>query len=116
MEHNNNLIKNWINEYISNIKDPLYAVIMNVLSEANPNEVLEVYKNMGTAKISNDNRDFLLTIIKKLELDKKLKAKDRKALRISEKMIKKGNSIEDIIELTELTKDKIIELKKQYQQ
>lgn len=41
-EHENkSILKNWLDEYLSNIKDPLYAVIMNVLSEANPNEVME---------------------------------------------------------------------------
>ena len=37
------------------------------------------------------------------------------SLKIAEKMIKRGDSIEDIIELTELTSDTIVELKKKYQ-
>ncbi|WP_217302122.1 hypothetical protein [Clostridium sp. 001] len=70
---NKNLIKKWIAEYIDNIKNPLYAVIMDVLAEVNPNEILEGYKNMGRVKLSEDNREFLLDMMKKLELDKKLK-------------------------------------------
>lgn len=34
-----------------------------------------------------------------------------KAIRIAEKMIKRGDSIEDIVEMTELTEEKILELK-----
>ncbi len=37
---------------------------------------------------------------------------DRKAINIAEKMIKRGNSVEDIMDLTELSKEKILELKK----
>jgi hypothetical protein len=37
---------------------------------------------------------------------------DRRAIKIAEKMIKRGDSVEDIMELTELTKDKILELMK----
>ncbi|MBC2582280.1 3-isopropylmalate dehydrogenase [Clostridium sp. DJ247] len=117
-EHNNKeLIKKWIAEYIGNIKDPLYRIIMNVLTEANPNEILEVYKDMGIGKINNDNREFILEVIKKLELDKKLKeegidiGEDRKALKVAEKMIKRGDSVEDIVEITELPKEKVLELK-----
>lgn len=39
---------------------------------------------------------------------------DRKAIRIAEKMIKRGDSVEDIMELTELTKDTILELMKKH--
>ncbi len=39
---------------------------------------------------------------------------DRKAISIAEKMIKRGNSVEDIIDLTELSRDKILELKKKH--
>lgn len=41
------------------IKNPLYLVIMNVLAEASPNDVLEVYKNMGKAQISSENMEFM---------------------------------------------------------
>lgn len=46
---------------------------MNVLAEANPNEVLEVYKNMANVKLDKNNREFLMDMMKRLELDKKLK-------------------------------------------
>jgi len=67
------LLVEWIKEYTKNMKDPLYLTIMNVLTEINPNSIVEVYKNMGVAQISEENREFLLKAMKKLELDKKLK-------------------------------------------
>ena len=70
---NKNLMNQWIVEYINNIKNPLYAVIMNVLAEANPNEILEVYKSMGKVRLDESNKEFLLDMMKKLELDKRLK-------------------------------------------
>lgn len=39
----------------------------------NSNEILEVYKSMGMPKINEGNMEFLLDMMKKLELDKKLK-------------------------------------------
>jgi predicted transposase/invertase (TIGR01784 family) len=60
-------------EYIDNIKNPLYSVIMDVLAKSSPAEILEVYRNMGVAKISEDNMAFLMDEVKKLEIDKKLK-------------------------------------------
>jgi predicted transposase/invertase (TIGR01784 family) len=36
---------------------------------------------------------------------------DRKALKVAEKMIKRGDQLEDIIEITELSKEKILEVK-----
>ncbi|MFT5871831.1 MAG: glycerol dehydrogenase-like iron-containing ADH family enzyme [Clostridium sp.] len=116
-QEDNELIEKWVTEYMKNIKDPLYATIMNVLTENNPNSIVEVYKNMGVAQISEDNREFLLKAMKKLELDKILKEEGReegatdKALRVAEKMLKRGNSIEDIVEITELPIEKIIEIK-----
>ncbi|MHC6179300.1 DUF4351 domain-containing protein [Clostridium sp. JNZ X4-2] len=68
-----NLMKNWLTEYISNVKNPLYAVIMDVLAKVDPDEILEVYKDMGMPKISESNMEFLLDMMKKFEIDKKLK-------------------------------------------
>lgn len=74
MQHENKrLINDWIAEYINNIKDPLYAVIMNVLTEANFDEVLEVYKDMRKVNVNENNREFLLDMMRKLELDKKIR-------------------------------------------
>ena len=70
---NKRLINDWIAEYINNIKDPLYAVIMNVLTEANFDEVLEVYKDMRKVNVNENNREFLLDMMRKLELDKKIR-------------------------------------------
>lgn len=38
-----------------------------------------------------------------------------KAVRIAEKMLKRGDSIDDIVDITELTREEILELKKKYQ-
>ncbi|MCC9293910.1 DUF4351 domain-containing protein [Clostridium sp. WLY-B-L2] len=70
-------MKNWLAEYIGNIKDPLYAVIMDVLAKVNPDEILEVYKDMGMPKISESNMEFLMDMMKKFELDKKLEQKGK---------------------------------------
>lgn len=78
-EHENkNSLKKWLNEYLKNTKNPLYAVIMDVLAEANPNEVMEVYKDMGKAQLSNENMEFLMELVKNSQLDKKLKGEGKK--------------------------------------
>ena len=113
-QQDRNLMKNWLTQYISNIKDPLYAVIMDVLAKVNPDEILEVYKDMGMPKISESNMEFLMDMIKKFELDKKLEQKGKEEgreedainflkLGIDEEMIAKGRglSIERILELKE---------------
>lgn len=121
IEHSNReLIKRWITEYISNKKNPLYGIIMNVLTEANPNEILEVYKDMGIGKISNDNKEFILEVIKKLELDKKLKEEGREEgreegkIEMAIEMLKDGESIEKIVKYSKLSEKEILELKKRY--
>ena len=43
------------------------------------------------------------------------KGTNDKAIRIAKKMINRGDSINDIADITELPKEKIIELKKKYQ-
>ena len=118
-EHKNKeLIGRWIEEYIKNQKNPLYAIIMNVLTEANPNEILEVYKEMGVARISDDNRQFLLNIMEKLELDKKLKEEGReegaleKAIETATNFLKLGISEEIVANGTGLSIEKVSELKK----
>ena len=78
-QNDNELLKKWIAEYTKNAKDPLYGIIMNVLTEVNPNSILEVYKNMGVPQVSNDNMDFLLKAMSKLKLDEKLKEEGKKA-------------------------------------
>lgn len=35
------LLSRWVYEYLNNIKNPLYGILMDVLTESNPNEVLE---------------------------------------------------------------------------
>jgi hypothetical protein len=43
------------------------------------------------------------------------KGATEKALRVAEKMLRRGDSVEDIVDMTELPKEKVIELKKKYQ-
>jgi hypothetical protein len=43
-------------------------------------------------------------------------ASDERAIKIAEKMIKRGDTIEDIVDITELSQNKIIELRKKYLQ
>lgn len=116
LQHKNKkLITEWINEYISNVKNPLYRIIMDVLTESNPNEILEVYRDMGIGKISNDNRAFILEVMKKFELDKKLKeegikegikegreeGKEEERRQLILKQYKKGLSVEYIADINE---------------
>lgn len=46
---------------------------MDVLAKANPNKIMEVYKDMRKVELNEDNRVFLLDMMKKFKLDKKLK-------------------------------------------
>ena len=117
-QNDNELLKKWIDEYTKNSKDPLYGVIMNVLTKVSPNSILEVYKNMGVPQISNENMDFLLKAMSKLKLDEKLKEegkkeekkKGKKAERLKEKQLilkqySKGLSIEYIAEINDFDVD-----------
>jgi len=40
-QEDSELLVKWINEYTKNTKDPLYLIIMNVLTEINPNSIVE---------------------------------------------------------------------------
>ena len=76
------MLDKWLGEYIDNSKNSLYSIIMNVLEESNPEEILEVYSKMGVAKISEAHREFLLEAMKKLEIDKKIKEEEGEIKRI----------------------------------
>ncbi|MBC2582945.1 3-isopropylmalate dehydrogenase [Clostridium sp. DJ247] len=118
---NRELIKKWLMEYISNTKNPLYAIIMDVVTEANPNELLEVYKDMGVGKISSDNKEFLLEIMRKLELDKKLREEGRqkgkeegsteKALKVAKNLLEMGLDIKQVAIATELSIEQVKKIK-----
>ena len=110
-------MKNWLTEYISNIKDPLYAVIMDVLAKVDPDEILEVYKDMGMPKISESNMEFLMDMIKKFELDKKLEQKGKEEGREEDAInfLKLGIDEEMIARGTGLSIERILELKEKYQ-
>lgn len=115
-EHKNkDILSKWIYEYINNIKNPLYTVIMNVLTESNPNEILEVYRKMGIAKLSEDNRAFLMDVMKKLELDKKLREEGKIEGRIeaAKSLLQLGVNIEIIMKATDLSEEEIIKIKRE---
>jgi len=65
------LLRNWIIEYFNNSKEQLYLTIMDILTDNNLEEIMEEVKNMGMAKLSEDNMNFLMDAVKKFELDKK---------------------------------------------
>lgn len=97
-EHENkNSLKIWLNEYLKNTKNPLYAVIMDVLAEANPNEVMEVYKNMGKAQLSNENIEFLMELVKNSQLYNKLKDEGKKEGIKEGEIIGKADSIIELL-------------------
>ncbi|MBC2582813.1 3-isopropylmalate dehydrogenase [Clostridium sp. DJ247] len=116
---NRELIKKWITEYINNTKNPLYSIIMHVMTEANANDILEVYKDMGKAKLSDNNREFLLEIMKKLELDKKLREEGReeganeKALKVAENLLRMGLNVEQVAVAAEIPIEQVEKIKKQ---
>jgi hypothetical protein len=119
-EHKNKaLLGRWIEEYVNNIKDPLYSIIMDVLTESNPNELLEVYRNMGVAKINEDNRVFLMDVMKKLELDKKLKEEGKiegkleGKIEAAKNLLKLGVNVDIIIKATDLEEKVINDLRKE---
>jgi hypothetical protein len=118
-QQDKNLMENWMAEYIKNIKSPLYAVIMDVLAKVNPNRVMEVYKNMGKIELNEDNRIFLMDMLKKFEIDKKLKqegkeegreeGREEKAELLAKQLRKKFNGLPKIYDdkIKTLSNDKI---------
>lgn len=109
------------------LKDPLYSVIMDVLTKSNPNEILEVYKSMGIANLNEDNRAFLMEAVKKLEIDKKFREEGKEEGKLEGKIegrieakletakaaLKKGLSRDVIIDITGLDENQIEELEKE---
>ncbi len=114
-EHKNeNILSRWINDYINNSKNPLYEIIMDVLTVSNPEELLEVYKHMGIAKVSEGNKAFIMDIVKKLELDKKLKEEGKIEGKIEDakNLLKLGVSIDIIIKAIGLSEEEILKIQK----
>ena len=108
------LLKKWVNEFINNIKNPLYEIIMNVITETDPNEIMEVYKSMGVAQINESNKEFLLSMMKKMQLDKKLKEEGREegidsSIEIM-KYLKMNKDIHEIVSLTGIKEEKVREV------
>jgi len=133
-QQDSGLLEKWINEYARNTKDPLYSIIMNVLTEINTNSILEVYKKMGVPQISEENREFLLEAIKKLQIDKKIReegieegiekgiekeVKQRIEKEVKERIEKikksliKGYSVETITEILEVSNEDVERVRKQ---
>jgi len=118
---NQRLLREWMIEYLKNGKDPLYQVIMNVLEQNNLDEIVEVLRSMGVAKISKENEEFLLTAIKELKIDERLKEEGIKeglkegikegikegAYNIAKKLLMKGTDIESVMDITELTREEV---------
>lgn len=117
------IITKWLKDYIKNRKNPLYEILMSVLLENNPNEIMEGYKAMGFAKLSEDNRAFLMDAIKELEIDKKIKEEGKlegKAegkleakLEDAKNFLKLGVSVDIIVKATGLSKKDVLGIKKE---
>jgi predicted transposase/invertase (TIGR01784 family) len=98
--------------YSWNSKNPLYETIMDVLAESNPEELVEVYKKMEIAKISEGNKAFLMDVVKKLEIDKKLIEEGRLEGKIEDakNLLNLGVSVDIIIKGTGLSEEEVLKL------
>jgi predicted transposase/invertase (TIGR01784 family) len=97
--------------------------VMEMLAEKN-NDIKKAYDLLQI--ISKDDKARMVYEAREAELRDQLtrlksaeekgieKGANEKTIKIAEKMIKRGDSIEDIIELTELTRDTILELKSKF--
>jgi len=94
--------------------------VMEMLAEKNK-DIKKAYDLLQI--ISKDEKARMLYEAKQAEISDQLtriksaeeKGANEKALRVAEKMIRRGDSVEDIVDMTELPKEKVIELKKKYQ-
>lgn len=81
--------------------------------------VLQILSKDDKARAAYEAREAELhdqmTRIKSAREEGREEGATEKALRIAEKMLQRGDSIGDIVEMTELPKEKIIDLKKKYQ-
>lgn len=107
---NYELFSKWLLEYLKNMKNPLYSVIMDAIAKGNPNMLMDVYNNMGIANLNENNKAFLMDIVKKFELDKVLKEEGKKE--DARNLLKLGVSSEIIIKATGLSEKDIMEIKK----
>jgi hypothetical protein len=126
---NKNKLKMAINEYFKNTKDSLYSVFMNVLREANAEQILEVYRDMGIAKISEENRVFMLDMVKELKLDKEFeqqgiekgkeegikKGKEEGIkegiIKTARNLLKEGAEVAFVVKITGLSEAEVLKLK-----
>jgi len=98
--------------------------VMEMLAEKNKDikkayDLLKIISKDEKAKMLYEARQAeisdQLTRLKSAEEKGIEKGATEKALRVAEKMLRHGDSIEDIVDMTELSKEKVIELKKKYQ-
>lgn len=94
--------------------------VMEMLAEKNK-DIKKAYALLQI--ISKDEKARMLYEARQAEISDQLtriksaeeKGATRKALRVAEKMLRRGDSIEDIVDMTELPKEKVLELKNKYQ-
>ena len=94
--------------------------VMEMLAEKNKN-IKKAYDLLQI--ISKDEKARMLYEAQQAEVsDERTRLKSAeekgsrdKAIRVAEKMLRRGDSIEEIVDITELTKDDVIELKKKHQ-
>jgi predicted transposase/invertase (TIGR01784 family) len=102
--------------------------VMEMLAEKNKDikkayDLLQIISKDEKARMLYDARQAeisdQLTRIKSAEQRGMEKGREKgateKALRVVEKMLRRGDSLEDIVDITELPMEKVLELKKKYQ-
>jgi predicted transposase/invertase (TIGR01784 family) len=70
---------------------------------------------LNTKGVMRDLNEELLEFLAYIETSTDDTVKNAKALRVAEKMLRRGDSLEDIVDITELPMEKILELRKKYQ-
>ena len=98
--------------------------VMEMLAEKNKNikkayDLLQIISKDEKARMLYEAQQAEVsderTRIKSAEEKGVEKGSREKAIRVAEKMLRRGDSIEEIVDITELTKDDVIGLKKNYQ-
>ena len=63
---------------------------------------------MAKAQLSSENMEFLLEMVKRFQLDKKVKRESMEEVAV--KMLNSGDSVEHIIDVTELSREEVLRL------
>ena len=89
---------------------------MEMLSQKN-NDIKKAYDLLQI--ISNDQKAKILYEARQAEISDQMtrlkSAEVKGVIKVAEKMLKRGDSIEDIVDMTDLSKEIVLELKKKYQ-